>query len=61
MLEKIFNFHEAVKQLTTMVEKLSDDKTVWIQRGLVYLNLGNFELAIQDFSEAERIINRDKD
>jgi len=36
MLEKIYNFHEALKQLTIMVELLPSDKTVWIQRGLVY-------------------------
>jgi len=30
MLEKIFNFHKALEQLTILVEKLADDKTVWI-------------------------------
>ena len=29
-----------------------DDKTVWIQRGLVYQDMGNHELAIEDFNKA---------
>ena len=52
MLEKIYNFHEALKQLTIMVNLLPDDKTVWIQRGLVYLDLGNYEKANLDFEKA---------
>jgi len=46
MLEKIYNYNEALRQLTIMVELLPDDKTVWIQRGLVYQDLGNHEQAI---------------
>ena len=52
MLEKIYNFHEALKQLSIMVDLLHDDKTVWIQRGLVYQEMGNHELAINDFEQA---------
>lgn len=52
MLEKIYNFHEALKQLSIMVDLLPDDKTVWIQRGLVYQEMGNHELAINDFEIA---------
>ena len=36
MLQKVYNFHESLKQLTIMIHKLPLDKTVWIQRGLVY-------------------------
>ena len=34
-----------------------DDKTIWIQRGLVYQDLGNHSLAIEDFEKAIGISN----
>ena len=43
MLQKICNYSEALKQLGTLVHVLPDDKTVWVQRGLVYADLGNHE------------------
>ena len=55
MLEKIYNFHEALKQLSIMVNLLPDDKTVWIQRGLVYQEMGNHTLAINDFEMASEL------
>ena len=55
MLQKVYNFHEALKQLTLMVNLLPTDKTIWIQRGLVYQDLGNHDLAIADFTEAIEI------
>ena len=55
MLEKIYNYNEALRQLDIMVEILRDDKTVWIQRGLVYQDLGKHDLAIEDFAEAIEI------
>ena len=33
-----------------MVKKIPNDKTVWIQRGLVYADLGNHDFATADFS-----------
>lgn len=51
----MYNFHEALKQLTIMVNLLPNDKTIWIQRGLVYQDLGNHDLAIADFAEAIEI------
>ena len=34
------------------MEVLPDDKTIWIQRGLVYADLQEYHLAIDDFTEA---------
>lgn len=52
MLQKICNYSEALKQLGILVEVLPDDKTIWIQRGLVYQELHEHQLAIEDFAEA---------
>jgi len=32
--------------------KVPDDKSVYISRGVVYQDMGNHQLAIQDFNEA---------
>lgn len=45
-------FHEALYQFTKVAEKLSKDKTVYIQRGLVYQDMGNNWQAIADFERA---------
>lgn len=37
------------------MEKLQDDKTVYIERGLVYQDMGNHTYAIEDFKEAIRL------
>ena len=52
MLQKICNYSESLKQLGILVTALPDDIRVWIQRGLVYADLGKHEQAIQDFEEA---------
>lgn len=45
-------FHDALYQFTKVSEKLSNDKTVYIQRGLVYQDMGNNWQAIADFERA---------
>jgi len=37
------------------MDKLQDDKTVYIERGLVYQDMGNHSYAIQDFRKAIEI------
>lgn len=49
MQQKVYLFHEALKQLSIMVERMPNDKSVRIQRGLVYTDMGNHDLAIADF------------
>lgn len=41
-----------------MIDKISDDKTVYVARGTVYQDMGNHLLAIKDFDLA---IKLDKD
>ena len=38
-----------------MIKKIPSDKTVWIQRGLVYADLGNHVFATADFSQAIKL------
>ena len=38
-----------------MQELLPNDKTIYIQRGLVYQDMGNHQYAIQDFKTAIEI------
>lgn len=35
-----------------MIDQLPDDKTVYIQRGKVYQEMGNHQYAIKDFEDA---------
>ena len=37
------------------MEQLPEDKTVYIERGLVYQNMGNHNMAIKDFKHAIQI------
>ena len=37
-----------------MLNKISNDKTVYLARGLVYQDMGNHSKAIDDFSDAIR-------
>ena len=55
MQQKIYNFTDALKQLAKVIEMRENDKTVWIQRGLVFQDMGNHELAIEDFNKAIEI------
>ena len=36
MFRRTANFNEAIRQFTRVIEKLPADKTVYIERGLVY-------------------------
>ena len=55
MFRRKNRFHEALKQFSKVESLLPGDKTVYIQRGLVYQDMGNHEFAIEDFQEAIRI------
>lgn len=46
MFRRTGNFNEAIRQFTRVMEKLPDDKTVYIERGLVYQDMGNHSYAI---------------
>jgi len=36
MFRRTGNFNEAIRQFTRVMEKLPEDKTVYVERGLVY-------------------------
>jgi hypothetical protein len=36
MFRRMGNFNEAIRQFTRVLEELRNDKTVFIERGLVY-------------------------
>ena len=55
MFRRTNRFHEALAQFSKVEELLSGDKTVYIQRGLVYQDMGNHSFAIEDFQEAIRL------
>lgn len=52
MFRRINNFSEALRQFTRVQQKMSNDKTVYIQRGMVYQDMGNHNFAIKDFERA---------
>ena len=52
MYRRTERFHEALQQFSRVQELLPNDKTIYIQRGLVYQDMGNHEYAIQDFRTA---------
>ena len=49
MFRRTNRFHDALKQFSKVEELLPGDKTAYIQRGLVYQDMGNHEFAIKDF------------
>jgi len=55
MFRKTAKFQEALNQFTKVMEQLPEDKTVYIERGLVYQCMGNHQMAIKDFSHATKI------
>ena len=55
MFRRTEKFHEALQQFTEVQKLLEDDKSIYIQRGLVYQDMGNHQYAIRDFEEAIRI------
>jgi len=52
MFRRINNFSEALRQFTRVQQKMNNDKTVYIQRGMVYQDMGNHNFAIKDFERA---------
>mmetsp|Transcript_6828 Transcript_6828/g.11527 ORF Transcript_6828/g.11527 Transcript_6828/m.11527 type:complete len:170 (+) Transcript_6828:1159-1668(+) len=52
MYHRISKFPEALKCFSKVLLKIKDDKTVYIARGVVYQDMGNHQLAINDFNEA---------
>mmetsp|Transcript_42288 Transcript_42288/g.64835 ORF Transcript_42288/g.64835 Transcript_42288/m.64835 type:complete len:105 (-) Transcript_42288:800-1114(-) len=52
MFHRISKFPEALKCFSKVLLKIKDDKTVFIARGVVYQDMGNHQLAINDFNEA---------
>jgi tetratricopeptide (TPR) repeat protein len=52
MYRRIAQYHEALRYFSEVQETLQDDKTVYIQRGLVYQDMGNNWQAIKDFKHA---------
>lgn len=58
MFRKTEKYQEALNQFTKVMEQLPEDKTVYIERGLVYQNMGNHHMAIKDFQHAIQIDSR---
>ena len=55
MYRRISECTAALELFSRVLELLPEDETVYIQRGLVYQDMGNHECAIKDFNEAIRI------
>ena len=55
MFRRICEYTAALELFSRVLGLLPDDETVYIQRGLVYQDMGNNENAIKDFNEAIRI------
>ena len=49
MFHKTKRYHEALKRFTEVEVLLPGDTSVYIQRGLVYQDMGNHNSAIDDF------------
>lgn len=52
MYHNIKEYQDALKCFSNVLEKIKDDKTVFLARGLVYQDMGNHSKAINDFSDA---------
>ena len=55
MYRRTEKFHDALQQFTKVQELLPNDKTIYIQRGLVYQDMGNHQFAIRDFEKAIKL------
>ena len=55
MYHRTNQFHKALKCYSNVLQKLPEDKTVYIARGLVYQDMGNHQFAINDFNQAIKI------
>lgn len=52
MYHKCMMYREALLCFGKVLEKIKNDKTVYMARGYVYSDMGNHQLAIKDFSSA---------
>ena len=52
MYHRLNKFQEALRCFSKVLERINNDKTVYIARGVVYQDMGNHQLAIKDFNEA---------
>ena len=55
MFRKVRRFEDALRQFTKVQHKLPNDKTIYYERGVVYQEMENHELAIEDFKAALEI------
>ena len=55
MFHRTKRYHEALRMFSKVEELLPGDRSVYIERGLVYQNMGNHNYAIQDFEQAIKI------
>ena len=54
MFHNIKDYQRALGCFSNVLNKISNDKTVYLARGLVYQDMGNHSKAIDDFSDAIR-------
>lgn len=52
MYRRTHNFSDALRMFSKVESKLPNDKTVYIQRGLVFQDMKNHQAAIRDFEKA---------
>lgn len=52
MYHRTNQFHKSLKCFSNVLEKLPEDKSVFIARGLVYQDMGNHQFAVNDFNAA---------
>ena len=55
MYHRTGKFQEALKCFTKVLQKIEDDSTVFVARGIVYYDMGNHQLSINDFECAIKI------
>lgn len=55
MYHRIGKFQDALKCFTKVLQKIEDDSTVFVARGIVYYDMGNHQLSINDFNSAIKI------
>lgn len=52
MYHRTAQFQPALKCFTKVLQKIQDDKTVYLARGCVFYDMGNYKMAIDDFKQA---------
>jgi len=52
MFHRTKRYHDALKMFSEVEALLPNDRSVYIQRGLVYQDMGNHNYASQDFKMA---------